>query len=283
MKSSISDLIQRAADDILRSKHAIALTGAGFSTESGIPDFRGPDGIWTKNPELEQKAYEAYEDFKHDPKQFWVSQLESSVNIIEEWGKATPNPGHIALVELEKKKRLKKVLTQNIDNLHQKAGSKHVIDYHGNISKLRCLNCNSRTPIKTYNFDQMKEKDQLPPRCKSCGNPLKPDVVYFGEPIPPDVSSESEKEALHCDLMMVCGTSAVIYPFAGLPIIASGKQRSSLDSIFTYGLNPKPPTVIFEVNNEPTPLTQQGISDYLIQGKTGEILPQIVSAVQAGT
>ena len=281
MKPSTTDLIQQAAEDILRAKHVVALTGAGISTESGIPDFRGPDGIWTKNPELEQKAYEAYNDFRVDPKKWWVDQLEEPVNILDEWGKATPNLGHLALTELEKTKRLKRVLTQNIDNLHQKAGSKNVIDYHGNIFKLRCLNCNSRYPVEKFEIDHLQQSDQLPPRCRSCGDPLKPDVVYFGEPIPSDVSSESELEAYKCDLMLVCGTSAVVYPFASLPILASGKQRSSLESFLNFGLKPNIPAIVIEINNEPTPLTQEGISDYLIQGKTGEILPQIVKAVQA--
>ncbi len=281
MKLSTTDLIQRAADDILRAKHTVALTGAGISTESGIPDFRGPDGIWTKNPELEQKAYEAYNDFRVDPQKWWIDQLDGPVNILDEWGKARPNLGHLALTELEKVKQLQRVLTQNIDNLHQKAGSKNVIDYHGNIFKLRCLNCNSRFPAEKFDAKQLQQMGQLPPRCGSCGDPLKPDVVYFGEPIPSDVSSESEQEAYKCDLMLVCGTSAVVYPFASLPILASGKQRSSLESFLNFGLQPNTPAIVVEINNEPTPLTQEGISDYLIQGKTGEILPQIVAAVQS--
>ena len=281
MKPSTTDLIQRAADDILQAKYAVALTGAGISTESGIPDFRGPDGIWTKNPELEQKAYEAYNDFRVDPQKWWGDQLDGPVNILDEWGKATPNLGHLALTELEKAKRLKRVLTQNIDNLHQKAGSKNVIDYHGNIFKLRCLNCNSRYPVEKFDTKQLKQSGQLPPRCKACGDALKPDVVYFGEPIPSDVSFESEQAAFQCDLMLVCGTSAVVYPFASLPILASGKQRSSLESFLNFGLQANTPAIVIEINNEPTPLTQEGISNYLIQGKTGEILPQIVSAVQA--
>ncbi len=281
MKPSTTDLIQRAADDILQAKYAVALTCAGISTESGIPDFRGPDGIWTKNPELEQKAYEAYNDFRVDPQKWWGDQLDGPVNILDEWGKATPNLGHLALTELEKAKRLKRVLTQNIDNLHQKAGSKNVIDYHGNIFKLRCLNCNSRYPVEKFDTKQLKQSGQLPPRCKACGDALKPDVVYFGEPIPSDVSFESEQAAFQCDLMLVCGTSAVVYPFASLPILASGKQRSSLESFLNFGLQANTPAIVIEINNEPTPLTQEGISNYLIQGKTGEILPQIVSAVQA--
>ena len=275
----MDDLIQAAADALLTSKHAIALTGAGMSTESGIPDFRGPDGLWTKNPELEQKAYEAYETFKRNPRTFWIEQLESSVNLVKEWGKAEPNAGHVALAELEKMKRLKRVLTQNIDNLHQRAGSRRVIDYHGNISKLRCIKCQKRYPTDQYDMEQLKEADQLPPRCNSCGDPVKPDVVYFGEPIPGDVAQESQQEAQSCDLMLICGTSAVVYPFASLPLIAAGRRRNTLDTFLSFGLKPYTPATIIEINAEPTPLTHEKISNYLIQGKTGEILPKIMEAV----
>jgi NAD-dependent deacetylase len=282
MTPSTEELIQRAANDILQSEYIVALTGAGFSTESGIPDFRGPDGIWTQNPELELKAYEDYDRFRADPKQWWIEQLSLSVDIITEWGKARPNPGHAALVELEKIGKLKRVLTQNVDNLHQKAGSNNVIDYHGNIDKLRCLGCNSRYPLVLEDLRQMKANDRLPPRCKACGDPLKPDVVYFGEPIPRDAAAESEAEALRCDMMLIGGTSAVVYPFAGLPILASGKRRSALDEFLSFGQNPQRRTIIVEINAEPTPLTEGGISDYLIEGKTGEILPRIVSRVMTG-
>ena len=109
---------------------------------------------------------------------------------------------------------------------------------------------------------------------------MKPDVVYFGEPIPGDVSSESHDEAVKCDLMMVCGTSAVVFPFAELPFIASGKRRSTLETFLSYGLTINTPAKIIEINADPTPLTKEGISDYLIQGKTGEILPRIVAAIK---
>lgn len=281
MTDTIEDLIKRAAVDLKTARHAIALSGAGISTESGIPDFRGPDGIWTKNPELEQKAYDAFLSFKLDPRAWWIEQLEAPVNLIEEWGKAWPNKGHQALAELEKLKQLKLVITQNIDNLHQRAGSKRVLDYHGNVFKLRCLNCNRRDPLEKFNLMKLKRKEKLPPLCKSCGHALKPDVVYFGESIPQDVSFESEQQARICDLMMVCGTSAVVYPFAGLPKTASGKERrSTLDAFFDMGLNREPDATIIEINNEPTPLTHEGISDYFIQGNTGDILPRIVSALK---
>lgn len=273
------DLIKQAATEIKNARYAIALSGAGISTDSGIPDFRGPNGIWTKNPELEQKAYDAFLTFKSDPRSWWIDQLEAPVNLIEEWGKARPNSGHLALADLEKRKQLKWVITQNIDSLHQKAGSKRVIDYHGNIFKLRCLNCNRRYPVEKFNLIKLQQKEKLPPCCKSCRNPLKPDVVYFGEAIPPDVAAESELQAKKCDLMIVCGTSAVVYPFAGLPQTASGKRRTTLDSFFVTNTDKGPDAIIIEVNNEPTPLTQEGITDIFIQGNTSELLPRIISAV----
>jgi NAD-dependent deacetylase len=146
----MEDLIQRAAQDLIKARYGIALTGAGISTESGIPDFRGPDGIWTKNPEAEMKAYEVYEQFKTNPKRYWEERLDpqSSLSrlfsILGEIGKFQPNPGHYALAELEKMGILKGVITQNVDELHQKAGSKKTIEYHGGVNKLRCIVCNRR-------------------------------------------------------------------------------------------------------------------------------------------
>lgn len=146
----MEDLIQRAAEDLIKARYRIALTGAGISTESGIPDFRGPNGIWTKNPEAEMKAYEVYDQFKANPKGYWedrldpqgsISRLFSILGVI---GEAQPNPGHYALAELEQMGILEWVITQNVDGLHQKAGSKNVIEYHGGINKFRCIVCNRR-------------------------------------------------------------------------------------------------------------------------------------------
>jgi NAD-dependent deacetylase len=138
----VEDLIKRAARDLAESKHAIALTGAGMSTESGIPDFRGPKGVWTLNKEAEAKAYERYELFLTDPKAYW----EEIVGLWETYGKfrgqvrgAQPNPGHYALAELEALGILKCVITQNIDGLHKKAGSKKVLEYHGSVNAVRCI------------------------------------------------------------------------------------------------------------------------------------------------
>jgi len=270
----MENLVKRAAKDLVESKHAIALTGAGMSTESGIPDFRGPKGIWTTNREAEAKAYERYELFLNDPKAYWEEMLGFQGThgaFYEEVRRAEPNLGHRALAELEGLGMLQCVITQNIDGLHKKAGSKRVLEYHGSIHTLRCISCGSRFAREEVSLDE------LPPRCE-CGAALKYDVVHFRESIPLDVMEESEGEALKCDLMLICGTSAVVYPFANLPRLArfhSGGLPSGLD-MAGYRANVR----IIEVNAEPTPLTHEGISDYLIQGKTGEVLPRIVEEVK---
>ena len=262
----MKNLIKKAAEDLIKSKYAIALTGAGISTESGIPDFRGPSGIWTKNPQAEKRAYESYAKFQKDPKAFWKERL-TEPSLLGDLDKMAPNPGHHALAELERVGILKCIVTQNVDNLHQKAGSKAVLDYHGNAFKLRCFSCCQRFASKEFDLNRLLIQDQLPPLCQRCGGILKSDVVYFNEPIPMDVAQQSQGEAGKCDLMLVCGTSAVVYPFALLPTIAKQHQSGK-------------EAVLIEINAEPTPLTEEGVSDYLIQGKTGQILPQIVEEVK---
>ena len=267
-------LIKQAAKDIGESKYAIALTGAGMSTESSIPDFRGPKGIWTTNKKAEAEAYEIYGLFLKEPKAYWEKMLSSQgvyQRFYEEMRKAKPNTGHYALAELERLGILKYIITQNIDGLHEKAGSGKVLEYHGGIYKLRCTSCGSRFGTEEVSLDE------LPPRCQ-CGGILKHDVVHFKEPIPSDVREESEEEVLRCDVMLICGTSAVVYPFAELPIMARfGSGRSPLG---LYATGHKTNVKIIEVNAEPTSLTQEGVSDYLIQGKTGEVLPRIVEEVK---
>jgi len=259
----MEQLIEKAARDLLKAKHAIALTGAGISTESGIPDFRGPQGIWTKNPEAERKAYEGYQRFMEDPKSYWESAL-TGPNLLGNLADRMPNPGHYALVELEKLGIIKCVLTQNVDGLHEKAGIKRVLEYHGSVMKLRCVSCNARFGRDAFDLLALLRENRLPPRCPECNGVVKSDTVSFGEPIPADVAQQSFEEAQRCDLMLICGTSAVVFPFASLPRVA--RQRRAV--------------TIIEVNAEPTPLTYERISDYLIAGKTGEILPGIVEAVK---
>ena len=265
----MEDLIQRAARDLARSQYAIALTGAGISTESGIPDFRGPSGIWTRNPEAERKAYQSYERFRADPRQYWEERL-SGPSLLGNLEKMQPNPGHLALAELEKMGLLQWVITQNIDNLHRRAGSKNLLEYHGNAFRLRCADCHARYEPQDFDVKRLQADGKLPPRCRQCGGPVKSDVVHFGEPIPADVAGQSLEEAGRCDLMLICGTSAVVYPFAYLPRLARERQARKGEAV-----------TIIEVNADSTPLTEEEISDYLIQGKTGEILPKIVEAVRS--
>jgi NAD-dependent deacetylase len=258
----MKDLIDLAASDLINSQYAIALTGAGISTESGLSDFRGPKGIWTTNKEAEAQAYERYGLFLRDPKAYWeeVLGLRGAYGAFyNEIKKANPNQGHYALAKLEELGLLRCVITQNIDGLHIKAGSRNVIEYHGSVHKLRCPSCGSRVEFGTIPMDR------LPPYCQ-CGKAMKYDIVHFNESIPFDVMEKAEKEASECDFMVICGTSAVVYPFAGLPRIAKLGHKSKVK--------------IVEVNADPTPLTHEGISDYFIQGKTGEVLPQIVEAVR---
>jgi len=271
----MEDLIERAARDLVTSSHAIALTGAGISTESGIPDFRGPDGIWTKHPEAELQAYRAYEKFRADPKGYWEERLSPRDPFwslfVEKLKNVQPNPGHYALAELEAMGILKCVITQNVDGLHQKAGNRNVIEYHGGLDKLRCVQCGARFARDRFDLEKLKSEGKLPPRCYQCGGVVKEDGVFFGEPIPGDVMAKSEEEAHRCDVMLICGTSAVVTPFAYLPRIA--RRRA---------VGPAATTII-EVNAEPTPLTREGVSDYLIQGRTGDILPKIVERVRKMT
>lgn len=257
-------LISRAAEDLLRATYPIALTGAGVSTESGIPDFRGPSGVWIRDPEAEKRAYHSYERFLADPKAFWHESFAGRGPGLGDLWNVQPNAGHRALADLESMGLLRSVITQNIDGLHEKAGSRRVLDYHGNFMKLRCVTCGARFWREEFDLEKLRRENRLPPLCPSCRGVLKSDTVSFGEPIPADVASESLAEANRCDLVLICGTSAVVYPFASLPSVA--RERAGV--------------IIIEVNAEPTPLTRDGISDYLIQGNTGEILPAIVARIR---
>ncbi len=259
----MEEVIKRAARNLVDSRYAIALTGAGMSTESGIPDFRGPSGVWTKNPDRERRAYKSYEKFLEDPKEYWKERL-TTPSVLGNLEASKPNKGHYALAMLETLGVLKCVITQNVDALHEKAGNRNLLEYHGNSLKLRCISCSARFPRDQFDLTVMLNEDRLPPKCPKCGGLVKSDGVAFGEPIPSYVAQRSLEEAEKCDLMLICGTSGVVYPFASLPRVTRYRGKA----------------IIIEVNAEPTPLTQEGISDYLIQGKTGEILPKIVEEIK---
>ncbi|MCJ7634709.1 NAD-dependent deacylase [Candidatus Bathyarchaeota archaeon] len=261
----LEQLILQAARDLINSTYAIALTGAGISTESGIPDYRGPSGVWTKNPEAERRAFRGYERFLEDPKMWWEERLSSS-SLLGDLRKAMPNSGHYALVALEEMGILKCVITQNVDALHERAGTKNLLEYHGSVLKLRCISCGSRYQRDEFDLEQLRQENLLPPICPRCGGIIKTDGVAFGEPIPRNVANRSLEEVVKCNLMLICGTSAVVYPFAELPRAVKRKKANTV--------------TIIEINAEPTPLTHDGISNYFIQGKTGEILPRIVEEVK---
>ncbi|MBI4764055.1 MAG: Sir2 family NAD-dependent protein deacetylase, partial [Deltaproteobacteria bacterium] len=191
----MEEAIKRAARDLADSRYAIALTGAGISTESGIPDYRGPSGVWTKNPERERKAYRSYELFLQDPKEYWKERL-TTPSALGNLEASKPNKGHYALAELETLGVLKWVITQNVDALHEKAGNRNLLEYHGNSLKLRCIACSARFPRDQFDLMVLLNEDRLPPLCPQCGGIIKSDGVGFGEPIPTYVAEQSMEEAI---------------------------------------------------------------------------------------
>jgi NAD-dependent deacetylase len=243
------NLIKKAAKDIVDARKTIALTGAGISVESGIPDFRSAGGLWSK---YDPEEYAHISAFRSNPAKVWQMLQEMMELVLS----AEPNPAHRALAELERMGLLRSVITQNVDGLHQRGGSKEVIEFHGSNQWLVCLGCGYRQEAASLSLEV------IPPRCPQCGSILKPDVVFFGEAIPWEAQTKSFEEARTCDLVLVVGTSAVVYPAAGIPTIA--KQGGAK---------------VVEINMESTPLTGS-VSDYLIQGSAGQILPKIVEEVK---
>ncbi len=249
--------INDAARLLLRAKHTVALVGAGLSAESGIPTFRGPGGLWTKKGEPDMRGYEA---FMRDPKAWWENRLKPQDPDMEAFAKALetskPNPGHHALAEMERAGYLHHIVTQNVDNLHQAAGSTRVAEIHGNRYKVRCLSCLAR-----YHRDQVSLQT-LPPRCPACGGIMKNDGVMFGEPIPADVLARCQEQASLADCMLIIGTSALVYPAAGLPAIA--RQRGA---------------PLIEVNPLPTALSSA--CDLVIREPSGKAMPYLIDRIKA--
>ncbi len=230
--------------EVLRDANRVAiLTGAGISAESGIPTFRGEEGLWKKYRPEELATPAA---FSQDPKLVW-EWYDWRRGII---GQKEPNPGHKVIARWEETFPTFSLITQNIDGLHQKAGSKNIWELHGNIWKLRCteegtVTENYETPLK-----------EIPPLCPNCGALLRPHVVWFGESLSPTILQKSIQLSSECDVMFVIGTSAVVQPAASLPFEASEAGAK-----------------IVEINPDPTPLSLY--ADFSIRGKSGEILPLI--------
>src|SRR3990172_5735418 len=248
--------LERAARIVHESRHVVALVGAGISVESGIPPFRGPGGLWTKHGE---PAMDGYQRFLADPRGWWVDRL-ARQSEYSEFAKALqearPNAAHCAMAELERMGVLKHIITQNIDNLHQEAGSVAITEIHGNRLKLRCVGCNSRWPMGEL------PTDEVPPKCPHCGGMVKSDTVMFGEPIPLDALESCQREARLCDCMLLVGPSAVVYPAAEFPVIAYRRGAR-----------------LIEVNPNETPLTD--LCEAVLRAPAGESLPKLVERVQA--
>ena len=242
------ELITRAASDIVKGNKVVALTGAGMSVESGIAPFRGKGGIWEKYDPVE---YAYIDVLRTDPGKTWILLSEMQKEIL----KSKPNPGHLSLAELERLGFLSSIITQNVDGLHHEAGNKNVIEFHGNHRQAYCMEC--RKQIKSEEISL----ETLPPRC-DCGGVVRPDVVFFGEAIPPEALTKSNQETRSCKVMLVIGTSAEVQPAASLPDIAKSSGAT-----------------IIEINIEETGFTDY-TSDYFIKGKAGEILPKIVNKVK---
>ena len=238
--------IKKVAEILGNSTHAVALTGAGISVESGIPAFRGSQGLWEKwDPRIFEISF-----FRQDPVQSWQLLMELDKLMMA----AQPNEGHKALAELERMGIVQVVITQNIDGLHQEAGSGEVVEFHGSSRRMRCLECGKPWPREQVSLDE------LPPLC-TCKGLIKPDVVFFGEAIPEQAGIAAYGASNACEAMLVIGTSAVVAPASHLPSIA---KRAGAK--------------VIEINMEPSALGN--ISDFVLLGSASEILPRIIKEIK---
>lgn len=237
-RPTVDDAVESAARTIAGSRYLTAFTGAGISVESGIPSFRGKDGLWGRyDPRILE-----IDHFTAHPEECWPVIREI---FYDHFGRAMPNRAHSFLARLERRGLLKVLITQNIDDLHHRAGSKRVVEYHGSSRTLLCTGCGKRHEVDTVDLTK------LPPRCE-CGFVLKPDFVFFGEGIPADAVRESERAVVRTDVMLLVGTTGEVYPAAGLPREASRRGA-----------------VIIEINPEASLYTPE-ISDIFIPLPAGE-------------
>ncbi len=248
MGDSISGL-DRAAKLLAESEYAIALTGAGISVESNIPAFRGAQGVWDRYDPMEYAHIDA---FRADPARVW-SMLRELGDII---ANSQPNPAHRALATLEEIGKLGAVITQNVDGLHQRAGSKQVIEFHGSGERLICLRGHGPFARNSVRIDD------APPGCPNCGAILKPDVVFFGEAIPPRALLAAQVAMERADLVLVLGTSAEVSPASEFPAAARGRGAR-----------------VIEINLEPTHLTG-GVADVTLLASTSRALPALLAAIE---
>jgi NAD-dependent deacetylase len=249
------DAVERANELVQRSERIVVLTGAGISTDSGIADYRGPNGLWTKNPKAERTSDIRY--YLNDPevrRLAWEHRLGSPI-----W-EAEPNAGHLALVELERQGRLDTLVTQNIDGLHHLAGSRNVVELHGTAREVMCIGhpvggsidgCGWRAPY-SWAFERLEAGDP-DPHCPRCGSLVKSATVSFGQMLFPGVVERATELVQSADVLLVAGSSLQVYPAAALPMAAVDAGAR-----------------LVIVNDEPTPF--DGLADLVVRGKAGEVL-----------
>jgi NAD-dependent deacetylase len=249
---SDSDQIEEVRSWVDEAKRIVALTGAGISTDSGIPDFRGPQGVWTKNPKAEKLSdIRCYMSDSEVRKAAWQSRLEHPA-----WT-AKPNAGHLALAALEKRGKLHALITQNIDELHQMAGNspERVIEVHGTVRKVVCMECGMTAPMQKA-LDRVRAGEEDPP-CRDCGGILKSATISFGQQLVPEVIDRAMRVAGEADLFFAVGTSLQVYPIAGALPAARGARAK-----------------IVILNAEPTPF--DGMADAVLHDPIGVILPKLL-------
>ena len=244
-QSTPDDQLQRL---IVESRHMVAFTGAGISAESGIPTYRGDDGLWNK---YDPAKFANIDYFYKMPEYYWNYFKDVRFPLIH---KARPNDAHAALARLEQKGVLKTVITQNIDGLQQAAGSRNVLELHGNTRRIVCLKCGQHHAMEDVH-DRLDT--QLPPMCPECAGTLKPDVVFFGESLPTGVLENAISESQSCDLFLVVGSSLVVQPAATLPVTA--RQHGARVVI---------------INRDPTPL--DSIADLVFHSSASDVLGAFV-------
>jgi NAD-dependent deacetylase len=242
------DLPKLLIDRLRSAEHVAVLTGAGISAESGVPTFRqAQTGLWAQYDPQELATPQA---FQENPKLVW-EWYEWRRQLVS---KATPNAGHLALATLQMMLPKLTLITQNVDGLHQRAGSPEVIALHGNIMKTKCFAHNH--PVEKW-----PKNANLPPNCPICGSLLRPDVVWFGESLPTDALQTAVQAAQSCDLFLSIGTSALVHPAASLPLLAIENGATAV-----------------EINPQHTPITSQ--MDFVLSGAAGEIVPALVEVMK---
>ena len=246
----MADVYQRVAQLIKDKGNIVAFTGAGISVESGIPAFRGAQGLWEKYDPAE---YADIRSFRKEPAKVWGMIREMTRLIFD----STPSAAHRTLAALERAGFLKAIITQNVDNLHQEAGNTNVIEYHGNSRYLICLECRKRIPFTKENLNAVPY-----PTCDTCRVPLKPDGVFFGEQIPASAVSRAHEAVETCKVVMIIGTSGLVYPAAEIPFLAVSRGAA-----------------VVEINVSPTPFTS-ALPGYFLEGSASLVLPVILDRLE---